>query len=234
MDEKPQVVRLLIADSQPIFREGLRRLLEAIPGFIVVAETGDGMEVVQQVRQLKPDILLLDLTMPRCSGLDTLRELKLKKVPSPAQTIVLASTIGKEEMIQALQLGARGVLLKDSATQLLLKSIRSVIAGQYWVGRETVSDLVQALHSLAERTDNPKRLFGLTSRELQVVSSIVAGYSNKDIAQTLSVSEDTVKHHLTNIFNKLGVSNRLELALFAINHRLVDTPSDSRAIESAH
>ena len=126
------------------------------------------------------------------------------------------------QIVEALQLGARGVVLKDSATQLLLKAIHTVMSGEYWVGRESVSNLVQYLRTLMQSSNDEarQRKFGLTPRELEIVSAVVAGYSNKEIAEYFKISEDTVKHHLSNIFDKLGVSTRLELALFAVNQAL--------------
>jgi len=126
--------------------------------------------------------------------------------------------------VEALQIGARGVVSKETATELLFKSIRTVVAGQYWVGRQEVSDLVAALRGLLPAgADERSRSFGLTKRELEIVAAIVEGCTNRDIAQKFTLSEDTVKHHLTHIFDKLGVSNRLELAMFAVNHRLLTT-----------
>ena len=121
-------------------------------------------------------------------------------------------------------MGARGVILKHSATDVLFEGIRCVMAGQYWVGHESVSDLVQALLEFMPRQGAPARSeeFGLTRRETEVIALIVSGYTNKDIAQKFGISQHTVKHHLTNIFDKLGVSNRLELVLFTINHHLTD------------
>ena len=121
------------------------------------------------------------------------------------------------------QVGARGVVLKESATSMLLKAIRIVMDGGYWVGRESVSDLLQALYSLGPVPERPEALpaFSLTPREIQIVGLILAAAGNKKIADTLNISEKTVKHHLTNIFEKLGVSNRLELALFAAQHNLL-------------
>jgi two-component system nitrate/nitrite response regulator NarL len=219
MDKNPGPVRILIADDHPIFRDGLRKLLEAEPGFVVAGEAADGAEAVKLVRQLKPDILLLDLAMPGLPGLETLRELASSQVP--VRTIILTAAIEKAQIVEALQLGARGIVMKESATVMMLKSIRSVMSGQYWVGHESVSSLVHALRETAGPAPPPKK-FGLTARELEVVATIVGGYANKDIAQKFGISEQTVKHHLTNIFDKLGVSNRLELALFAVNHHLVE------------
>jgi two-component system nitrate/nitrite response regulator NarL len=214
-------IRLVIADDHPIFRDGLRRLLEAEPDLKVIGEARDGAEAVKLARQLKPDIMLLDLAMPRHPGLEALRELSDGGANS-VRVILLTAAAEKKEIVEALQLGARGIVLKDSATQLLLKAIHTVMAGEYWVGRESVSNLVQYLRTLVQASgeDAKQKKFGLTPRELEIVSAVVAGFANKEIAEYFKISEDTVKHHLSNIFDKLGVSTRLELALFAVNQSL--------------
>jgi two-component system nitrate/nitrite response regulator NarL len=220
MGKDRSIIRILLADDHPIVRDGVRRLLETEPDFRVVGQAADGREAVRLVSRCAPDILLLDLAMPRLPGLEVLRELSASD--SPVRTILLTAAIEKEQIIEALQIGARGVVLKEAATELLFKSIRAVMAGQYWVGRAEVADLVQILRALLASSGKfQERSFGLTRRELEILSTVVAGYSNKEIARQLSLSEDTVKHHLSHIFDKLGVSNRLELAMFAVNHRLV-------------
>jgi two-component system nitrate/nitrite response regulator NarL len=220
-NRKSQQIRILIADDHPIFRDGLRRLLEAEPKFTVIGEACDGAEAVKLARQLKPDIMLLDLAMPRHPGLEALREMNSNTGPS-VRIILLTAAAEKNQIVEALQLGARGVVMKDSATQLLLKAIDTVMSGEYWVGRESVSNLVQYLRTLVQSSGEEarQRKFGLTPRELEIVSAVVAGYANKEIAEYFKISEDTVKHHLSNIFDKLGVSTRLELALFAVNQSL--------------
>lgn len=223
MDNKrSQNIRIVIADDHPIFRDGLRRLLEAEPGLKVIGEASDGADAVKLARQLKPDIMLLDLAMPRTPGLEALRDLSVGTGTNGVKVILLTAAAEKKQIVEALQLGARGVVLKDSATQLLLKSIHTVMTGEYWVGRESVSNLVQYLRTQmqASNEESRQKKFGLTPRELEIVSAVVAGYANKEIAEYFKISEDTVKHHLSNIFDKLGVSTRLELALFAVNQGL--------------
>jgi two-component system, NarL family, nitrate/nitrite response regulator NarL len=225
MDNKNSTAtRIVIADDHPIFRDGLKRLLEAEREFKIVGEACDGVEAVKLARQLKPEVLLLDLAMPRRPGLEALRE--ISSDPSSVRVILLTAAAERQQIVEALQLGARGVVLKDSATQILLKSIRAVMSGEYWVGRESVSNLVQYLRTLIDssNTHSRQKKYGLTPRELEIISAVVAGYANKEIAQHFKISEDTVKHHLSNIFDKLGVSTRLELALFAVNQSLPFNP----------
>ena len=210
-------IRIVVADDHRILREGLCRLLELQPGMVVVGEAEDGDVAIELVKALKPDILLLDLAMPRLPGLDTLQHLSRAGVT--VRTILLTAAAESEAILKALQLGACGIVLKHVAPAALFHSIRSVMAGEYWVGREFVSDLVHALRVLSASAPRPLvRRFGLTPRELEITATIAAGCTNKDIAQKLAVTEDTVKHHLTSIFDKTGVATRLELAVLAVNH----------------
>ena len=219
MTEVQKPIRIIIADDHPIFREGLRRLLEAEPGLIVVGQAGDGDEALQQVQKLRPDVLLLDLAMPKMGGLDVLRELNDQR--STVRTVLLTAAIEREEAVQALASGAFGVVLKESATQLLYKCVRTVASGEYWIGRDRVADILKSVAEEHRKPQEPAPASLLTKRELQLVAAIVGGSSNKDIAQELSLSEQTVKNHLSNIFDKVGVSNRLELALYALHHHLL-------------
>ncbi len=203
-------------------------MLQANGQMKVIAEAKDGVEALNMVRTLRPDILLLDLAMPNMPGMDALRELTSESSSTSTRTIVLTGLIDKRQILEALQLGARGVVLKDAVVDHLSACIRAVMQGQYWLEGRPVQNLVQVLRDLAAQTAAPPRkTFGLTPRELEVVSLITEGSTNKHIAHTFGISEETVKRHLTNIFNKLGVGNRLELALFALNHNLLPSEETS-------
>jgi DNA-binding NarL/FixJ family response regulator len=213
-------MKIVIADDHTIFREGLRRLLETERTFRVVGEAADGGEAVRLVQQFKPDILLLDMAMPSVPGLQVLGELSARGMR--VRSIVLTAAIEPSAVVEALQRGARGVLLKEVTAALLFKCIRCVADGQYWVGREEVGNLVEYMRRQVSAVPDERERLGLTPRETEIVSALVAGLSNREMARQCAISEQTVKHHLTRIYAKLGVSNRLELALYAIQHRLVD------------
>ena len=216
-------IRVLVANSHTLLREALRGLLEA-GGFDVVGETPDGKSVAALAEQTEADIILLDMAISRENAIEILRELSAARVS--ARTLLLATSMERDEVVQALRLGAYGVIQQETTQQQLFDSIRCVMSGQYWVGRNNVSDLVKALQDKTPAVEMlPPKRFGLTQRELEIVTLVVAGYSNPDIAQRFSISLQTVKHHVTNIFDKTGVSNRLELALFAVNHQLTEDAS---------
>jgi len=214
-------IRIVVADDHPVVRFGVKNMLMHETGFEVVGEAEDGDDAITQTLELEPDILLLDLQMPRLPGLEAMRAIMGR---SPRVKIVLlTSTISTQQIIEALQIGARGIVLKDAVAGDLSTAIRAVSTGDYWIGGQRVVNLVKALHELMQQAaEMPERkTYGLTPRELEVVGCIVEGCSNKDVAKQFSISEETVKRHLSNIFDKTGVSTRLELALFAISHKLV-------------
>ncbi len=213
-------IRILIADDHPVVRIGLRNMLLADPQMKVVAEAKDGWKRCTWCARSRPDILLLDLAMPKMPGMEALRELTGDN--GGTRTIVLSGNVDKRQILEALQLGARGVVLKDAVVAHLSACVRAVMQGQYWLDGRPVQNLVQVLRDLTAQTaPPPRKTFGLTARELEVVTLITEGSTNKHIAETFGISEETVKRHLTNIFNKIGVGNRLELALFALNHQLL-------------
>ena len=218
--------RVLLADDHAMFRDGLKRLIALEPDLRVVGESGDVASTIRLTTQLQPEVLLLDMAMPGGGGLDVVKALS-SGPPTKTRTIVLTAASARSSLIEALQLGARGIVLKESAAGVAFTAIRTVMRGEYWVGDCEVAGLVQAILRLMTKNDNGDRKgnrFGLTPREMDIVPQVAAGASNKDIAQLFSLREDTVKHHLSNIFDKLGVGSRLELAIFAINHGLGEPP----------
>lgn len=214
-------IRIVVADDHPVVRFGVKNMLMSEPGFEVVGEAEDGDIAITQTLELEPDILLLDLAMPRLPGLEAMRAI-MSRSPR-VKIILLTGTISTQQIIEALQIGARGIILKDSVAGDLSQALRAVLSGDYWIGGERVVNLLRALRELMEKAAAipERKTYGLTPRELEVTTCIVEGCSNKDIARQFTISEETVKRHLSNVFDKTGVSTRLELALFAIAHKLV-------------
>ena len=219
-EHRNNTIRILMADDHPVVRIGVRNMLRAEGHFDVVGEASDGDEAITQTLELLPDILLLDLSMPRMPGLEAMRAI-MSGSPR-VKILLLTATISTQQIIEALQIGARGIVTKDALIDQLTNAIDAVMQGDYWINGQRVVNLVGALHELMQKVAVPERkTYGLTPRELEVVGCIVEGCSNRDIAKQFTISEETVKRHLSNIFDKTGVSTRLELALFAIAHQLV-------------
>jgi DNA-binding NarL/FixJ family response regulator len=210
---------VVLADDDPIVREVVRTRLSANGNFEVVGEAEDGRVAIEQVEKLHPDVLLLDLLMPNLPGIEALQELAGKR--QHGHTIVFSSTVGPQQILQALQLGARGILSKSRISDLE-PAIRSVLNGNYWVEGREVSEISSLLADLSNSmgSASPTRSYGLTPREIEVIGLVTEGCSNKEVAFRLTITEDTVKRHLTNIFDKVGMSTRLELALFALKNKL--------------
>jgi DNA-binding NarL/FixJ family response regulator len=211
------LITVVIADGRPIFRDGLRRLLQTEACFEIVGETRPGFDAASLVRAHRPDILLVDFT-PQTT-FETLRTLAASG--EAARTIILAEYVDDADLTTALELGARGLVLRDSAADVLFKSIHCVLAGQYWIASGAVVD-APAGRRKHEAELRRRREFGLTSRELEIVGMVAGALTNKEIGERLAIGENTVKSHLTHIFNKVGASSRIELALFAAHHRLLD------------
>jgi DNA-binding NarL/FixJ family response regulator len=214
-------IRILIADDHPIFRDGLRKLLSLEEDFQVIGEAEDGKEAVDMVQKLNPDILLLDLKMPNLSGIGALEALgdKFKST----RVIVLTASEDEAAVVQAMRMGTAGIVLKQTATDLLIKSIRKVYDGEIWLDSRMTTAVMKEFSQPAPVREPIKTV--LSTREREVVALVCQGFRNKEIAEKMFISEQTVKNHLHNIFDKLGVSDRLELALFAIHKKLNEPPA---------
>jgi DNA-binding NarL/FixJ family response regulator len=212
--EKP--IRILVAETQTLFRAGLCDVLTGQPGVEVVAQAADSQEAWTRASRLRPDIVLLGWAANALFGLDILR--RLAAFPE-IRTVVLTTAAERGWILEAFRLGARGAVLRSSGVEVILQCIRDVMRGACWAVDREVPDTAAAMQVLnaPPRAATPKKTFGLTRREIEVIAAVVSGFSNREIATTLGIGEDTVKHHLTNIFDKVGVYNRLELALFAVH-----------------
>jgi two-component system, NarL family, nitrate/nitrite response regulator NarL len=212
-------VRILVADDHAIFRDGLRKLLEGADDVSIIGEASNGNECVKMLAKLKPDILLLDLRMPEKDGLGVLEEINFDSAST--RVIVLTAAEDDRDVVRAMRLGARGVVLKQSASDLLLKSIRKVNDGEIWLDNRMTAEVIDAFKKSSEAGQRREKPL-LSDREKEIVQLVAQGFRNREIGEKLFISEQTVKNHLHNIFDKLGVSDRLELALYAIHHRLID------------
>jgi len=214
----PRKRRLLIVDDHTLFREGLRTILETEEDIEVVADVDNAEDIVELVWQTRPDLLLLDIRMPQGSGLDAIPAV-LKICPT-TQVLVLTASDDREEHVRAFRLGAKGVVLKDSARQTLIQAIRTVCTGQLWMDPRMSDALATELTRFESDATSAREDNGLTERELEIVRLVASGYKNKEVGATLMISERTVKTHLTNIFQKLGVRDRVGLVMYALKHKL--------------
>jgi DNA-binding NarL/FixJ family response regulator len=204
-------IRLVLVDDHPLMLEALANLFRGEGDCEVLAACTRGAEALEAVRRYRPDILVLDLRMPGFSGLDVLRALAADKLPT--RTVLLTAAIEESEMLEALRLGVKGVVLKEMAAASILQCVRKVHAGEPWLEKRSVS---QALETLVRRESGVRDVAGvLTPRELEMVRLVGRGLRNKEIAAQRSISEQTVKAHLSHIYAKLGVDGRLALLRYA-------------------
>src|SRR5216683_3933682 len=205
-DNSTKPIRIVIADDHPIFRDGLKHLLSGEADFQVVAEVGHGDEVLRAAETHRPDILLLDLKMPGTHGLTILQKLQVSNTAA-TRVIVLTGSDDKSEFVHAMKLGTCGIVLKHSPTDLLFKSIRKVHAGEIWLDSDTTAAVMQQFapgEDHGPAADNG-RARQLSQREREIVTLVAQGFKNKEMAEKMFISEQTVKNHLHNIFDKLGV-----------------------------
>ncbi len=211
-------IRVLIIDDHTLFRSGIKLLLERQTGFEVVGEASDGLEGVKRAKQLKPDVVLLDLHMPVTSGLVTIPLLR-EEVPQ-TEIILLTVSEDADDLLEALRAGARGYLLKNIETEFLLDSIRRAVAGESVMSSQMASKLVDAMRA-PKKVKNISHLEKLTPREREIIVMLASGASNKEIARKLDLAESTVKIHVQGILRKLNLASRVQAAVYAVEHGLI-------------
>jgi|KBSMisStandDraft_5_1062788.scaffolds.fasta_scaffold24379_1 DNA-binding NarL/FixJ family response regulator len=220
-------IRVLIVDGHPIVLEGLRTVLAHHMEIELVGEASDGVEAIEKTVTLDPDVVLMELKLPRVDGLTVLRSIQARAPRS--KVILFSSSENKEEFVEAMKLGCAGILSKDAPTSLIEKSVNKVHAGEIWLDSNTTAAVIRqfaspaefpAIHGGGGNGKSSRERAQLSQREREIIVLIAQGYKNKEIAEKMFITEQTVKNHLHNVFDKLGVSDRLELALYAIHNSL--------------
>jgi DNA-binding NarL/FixJ family response regulator len=220
-------IRVLIVDGHPIVLEGLRTVLAHHTEIELVGEASDGVEAIEKTVTLDPDVVLMELKLPRVDGLTVLRSIQARAPRS--KVILFSSSENREEFVEAMKLGCAGILSKDAPTSLIEKSVNKVHAGEIWLDSNTTAAVIRqfaspaefpAIHGSGGNGKSSRERAQLSQREREIIVLIAQGYKNKEIAEKMFITEQTVKNHLHNVFDKLGVSDRLELALYAIHNSL--------------
>ncbi len=227
-------LRILLVDDHLLFRKGLARLLDAQPDFEVVGEAADGLEAIEQARRLRPDLVLMDIVMPSCDGLEALHRIKTH-LPH-VQVVVLTVSDSEEDLAGAIRYGADGYLLKDVQPDVLFQQLRGLGAGEAPLSRSLTAKVLRLLQRQMERAGQPATVLPLagatlTPRESQVLALLVDGASNAQIGRELGIAHNTVKNHLRSILHKLGVRNRAQAVARALREGLVALPSQPTSPE---
>lgn len=209
-------IRIMIADDHSIVREGLKQLLELEEDFDVVGQASNGVETIEKVKELEPDILLLDINMPVMNGIKALK--KLKEDGITTKVIILTIHEDREYLLETMQIGAAGYILKDSDSASFFKAIRDAYNGESYIQPKLAADLIKEFNR--PRVPRSKSENELTQREYEVIVLIAEGLNNKDIAERLFISEKTVKNHVSNIFRKINVSDRTQAAIYAFKNNI--------------
>jgi len=217
-----ETIRVLLVDDHALFRRGLQATLELEPGIVVVGECGDGAQALERAAELVPDVVLMDVRMPRHDGIEACSAIK-QAVPS-AKIVMLTMSDDEADLYEAIKAGATGYLLKDLAAEEVASSIRAVQAGQSLISPTLASKLLTEFAAIVKRTDGPQAVPGprLTAREMEVLRLVARGMNNRDIARDLFISENTVKNHVRNILEKLQLHSRMEAVMYAVREKLLD------------
>ena len=208
-------INVLLVDDHCLVRQGIKQILELEKDLFVIGQANNGEEAIVQVQELKPDIVLLDINMPKLNGIHTLR--RLKGIDSEIKVIMLTFYEDSEYLFEALNLGANGYILKDAESDSLIKAIRDVYHGDSYVHPSIAASLVKGSN---DRYINEKTNTKLTKREYEVLTLIAEGLNNREIANNLYISEKTVKNHVSNIFKKINVNDRTQAAIYAYKHNI--------------
>ncbi|KUL28927.1 response regulator [Actinoplanes awajinensis] len=213
------MIRVLLADDQQLVRAGFRMILRAEPDIGVVGEAADGVEAVESARRLRPDLVLMDIRMPRLNGIEATRQ--LLRLPDPPRVLVVTTFDLDQYVYESLRLGASGFLLKDTPEEQLVAAIRTVVTGVALLDHEVTRRLIDAFASRVAAVDRPARLDVLTPREVDVLRQLARGRSNAEIARDLFLSDATVKTHVGHVLAKLGLTSRTQAVVLAYETRLV-------------
>lgn len=218
------VLRILLADDHLLFRKGLARLLEAQPDFQVIGEAADGLEAVERAQQLHPDVVLMDIRMPTCDGIEATRRIKAQ-MPG-VRVVMLTVSEDEGDLAAAARSGADGYLLKDLQPELLFRQLRGLRSGETPIARALTGKLFRQLARQSHPTARSANAAVLSARECEVLALVASGYSNQEIAAELGIARNTVKNHLRSILAKLGVKNRAQAAAYAVSRGLVCLPPE--------
>jgi len=210
-------IKILIADDHSMVREGLKQLIELEDDIEVIAQAGDGQEAIDKILEVNPDVVLLDINMPKLNGLEVLE--KLNEMNLEVNVLILTIHNEIEYLYRAVEIGVNGYVLKDSESDVLIKAIRSIYNGESYIQPNMASLLFKKING---ELDNQVKHNKLTKREVEVLKLITQGLLNKEIADQLCISEKTVKNHVSNIFKKIEVSDRTQAAVYAIKNNIVD------------
>jgi two-component system nitrate/nitrite response regulator NarL len=218
----PEPIRILIVDDHAILRAGLRMLIDQNPAMKVIGVAGNGREALALAASEQPDLIILDILLGDEDGLTLLPE--LRDAANNARVLVLTGLRSSESQRRAILAGAMGVVLKEHAAEVLIKAINKVHQGEVWLDRSLMGSVLDQMTQAQEIDPEKGKIASLTDREREVIALIAEGLKNKQIGQRLFISETTVTHHLSSIFSKLGVSDRLELIIYAFRYRLAQLP----------